>query len=143
MPNPNTYALYAWGNWIQECEIDRRPTWLDPAVLRGDRVLEDPDLTIYDGEPLRVDASISLYLVDGDFVLGRDFTPTDAPWRAYYLRLESDGTFDAALRLATILEEQADLYRDPDPATNPLPIGEIHTTWEDPHGQWDLALLRL
>ena len=32
-----TYALYAWGNFIDEVQLDRDPGWLEPAVLRGER----------------------------------------------------------------------------------------------------------
>ncbi|MEU8263229.1 hypothetical protein AB0C02_21685 [Micromonospora sp. NPDC048999] len=139
------YALYAWGNYLREAELDRLPEWLEPAVLSGERVFVHPHVSMSDEGPLRVDVSRSLFAVEGEFVSGRDLAPAvTGDWRVSYLRLVTDESADDAERMIEDLEEQGwDLDRDDDPDWNPLPIGEIVTGWEDPHGQWDLALIRL
>jgi hypothetical protein len=140
----DTYALYAWGNFIYETELDRGAIWLEPAVLRGERILEDDDLTMNDTGPLPIDVSRSLFETgDEEYVEGRDFRDTGAEWRVGYLRLATDGTLADATRLAEELQENAELGHDPAPSDNPVPVGEVVATWEDPHGQWDMALVRL
>lgn len=137
------YALYAWGNFIDEVGLDRLPEWLDPDVLSGERVVEHPDLTMYESE-LAIDGSRSFYIVENDeYVLGRDLgTPPD-DWRIGYLCVVTDGTIDGAREVAARLEEEADLFRTDAPDKNPIGYGEIVTVWEDDHGQWDMALVRV
>lgn len=137
------YALFAWGNFLDESGLNRVDGWLEPEVLRGERHFANPDLTMYDESELLVDASGTYFAVDGEFVLGRDITAPGEDWRAYYLRLVSDGTLEDTMRLATRLEEESELDRDDEPERNPIPVGEIVAQWEDPHGQWDMALVRL
>jgi hypothetical protein len=141
------FALYAWGNFLYEAELDRLAEWLEPAVLTGERVFLHPDVAMSDEGPLPVDASRSLYAVSGRFVSGRDLAlapPRTDDWRVGYLRLVTDGSVDDAERVLRELERQGcELARDDDPGRNPLPIGEIVTGWEELHGQWDVALVRL
>ncbi|WP_177154306.1 hypothetical protein [Actinosynnema pretiosum] len=35
------------------------------------------------------------------------------------------------------------MFVDESPERNPVGIGEVVTTWEDEHGQWDLAVVRV
>ncbi|PXX71646.1 hypothetical protein DFR70_1011080 [Nocardia tenerifensis] len=139
MAENNTYSLYAWGNFLDETGLDRLDAWLDPDVLSGARLFENPDVTLYE-EQLRIDASSSYYFVGGEYVLGRDLAEPCADWRAAYLCLATDGTLDGALEVVAQFEDEWD--RDDTPTRNPLPAGEVVTVWEDPHGQWDLALVR-
>jgi hypothetical protein len=94
-----TYAVYVWGNYLSESEADRLPAWLEPDVLRGDRVFVHQHVTMTDEDPLRVDGARTVFAVDGEdrYVQGRELG---------------------------------------------VPGGEIVTSWEDPHGQWDMALVR-
>ena len=137
------YALYAWGNFINEVGLDRLPEWLDPDVLSGERAVQHRDLTMYESE-LSIDGSQSFYIVENDeYVLGRDLgTPPD-DWRIGHLCVVTDGTLDGARAVAARLEEEADLYRTDAPDSNPVEYGEIVTFWEDDHGQWDMALVRI
>lgn len=134
------YRLYAWGNFIDETGLDRLDDWIDPEVLSGDRIVENSDVTVYETD-LRIDGSRTYYLVDDEYVVGRDLVTPGDTWRAAYLCLATDGTLDDALRLAAQFED--DLARDDNPSRNPLPIGEVVAVWEDPCGQWDLALVLL
>lgn len=141
-----TYALYAWGNFIQEVGLDRDPGWLDPALLRGERDTLNDNLTILDTGTLRVDGPGTIFEIDGDRVEGRTLAgraPADGAWRVVRIRVATDGTREDALRITTALEEETDVYAHETPGDNPLPFGEIDTIWEDDHGQWDLALVRV
>lgn len=142
MPDPQ-YALYAWGNFLYETAIDRLPEFVDPALLRGERLLHDDRLTVYEA-PLRIDVSRSLFDTSGGYLTGRELAVPPGRWRVGYLRLDTDGTFDDAVRVVEQLEENdVELDRDDRPDRNPLPVGEVVTVWEDLHGQWDLAVVRL
>ncbi|MEV0356487.1 hypothetical protein AB0H71_10535 [Nocardia sp. NPDC050697] len=138
----HTYALYLSGNFLQESELDRLPGLIAPEVLSGERIFHDPDLTIYE-EELRIDGSRSWYAVDGEFVLGRDIANPGAEWRISYLKLVTDGSRDDAEQLAERLTEELEFDHDDAPDGDLLPAGETVGTWEDDHGQWDLALVRL
>jgi hypothetical protein len=46
------FALYAWGSFIHEVGLDRLPGWLDPAVLRGERVFAHDALAMADEGPI-------------------------------------------------------------------------------------------
>jgi len=98
-----TYAAYAWGNFVQEVELDRHPGLLAPAVLAGDRVFADDNLVINDEHPpLRIDVSRSLFETPHGTVEGRDLaTPPPKGWRVSAFRLASDGTLFDAMRAAT------------------------------------------
>ncbi|GAA3214169.1 hypothetical protein ACFO1B_12880 [Dactylosporangium siamense] len=103
-PADATYATFAWGNFIREAELDRLPDWLDPAVLRGDKVLVNMHLGMHDEGPLRIDAAGSLFDVPPAYepVEGRDLPlPPPDGWRVGYIRLASDGTLFDAMRAAT------------------------------------------
>ncbi|MFG1994124.1 hypothetical protein ACGFJ7_29545 [Actinoplanes sp. NPDC048988] len=140
------YALYAWGNFIHETELDRLPVWIDPDVLGGERNVIDENLTILDTGTLLVDGPGTLFEIDGELVEGRDLAGRDlseGKWRVARIRVATDGTREDALRvIGEIEEEYDDLVVDEDPADNPLPTGEAVTVWEDDNGQWDLALVR-
>ncbi|MFK3979618.1 hypothetical protein ACI2K4_04480 [Micromonospora sp. NPDC050397] len=139
-----TYALYAWGNFIHECGIDRIPQWLDPAVLRGERAVVHDSVAMSDEGPLLVDGSRTLFAVDGTWVEGRDLPAEAADWNVGYIRLMTDGSLADAERVIDEMAEQGvDLERLDEPERNPLPFGEVLTIWEDPHGQWDAAIIRL
>ncbi|MET7418977.1 hypothetical protein [Dactylosporangium sp. NPDC005555] len=106
LPEGPTYAVYVWGNFLREAELDRLPEWLDPAALRGDTVLVHQHLAMTDEGPLRVDAAGSLFeLADADaedYVEGRDLPlPPREGWRVAYVRLASDGSLFDAMRAAT------------------------------------------
>ncbi len=137
------YALFAWGNFINETGLDKLPEFADPELLRGERLLDDDRLTVYEA-PLRIDVSRSLFDTPGGYVAGRDLATPPVRWRVGYLRLATDGTLDDAVRVVEQLEENdVELDRDDCPGRNPLPVGEVVTVWEDLHGQWDLAVVRL
>ena len=139
-----TYALYAWGNFIDESGIDRIPEWLDPAVLNGEQAVVHHSVAMTDEGPLLVDGSRTLFVVGPDWVEGRDFPAGAADWNVGYIRLVTDGSVADAERVIDALAEQGvDLDRVDEPERNPLPFGEALTVWEDPHGQWDAALVRL
>ncbi|WP_157978532.1 MULTISPECIES: hypothetical protein [Nocardia] len=143
MTQADRYALYAWGNWFYEVGLDRLDEWLDSDVLNGARTVERDDLTMYESE-LRIDGSKSFYIVENDeYVLGRELGTPPRGWRVGYLNIVTDGTLDNALEVAARLEEEADLDRDDAPGSNPIAYGEVVTVWEDPHGQWDMALVRV
>ncbi|MFC8526500.1 hypothetical protein [Nocardia sp. NPDC057227] len=142
MAQPNTYALYAWGNFIRETELDRLGGWLAPDVLNGTLSFENPFLVFHDDLALRVDASRSWYLVDGDYVLGRDVVSPGDDWRVGYLRLATDGTEEAAMRWIDGIEEDAELDRVDSADGRVGPLGQVVAVWEDPHGQWDLAMVK-
>ncbi|WP_436533873.1 hypothetical protein [Actinoplanes sp. HUAS TT8] len=140
------FALYAWGNFIREAELDRLPAWLDPAVLDGSRQAVDDNLTLIDEGPMPVDGPATFFDVDGRLLTGRDLIGRDltgSAWRVAWIRVATDGTRDDALRITDAMSEAGDVYVDDEPERNPLPLGEIVTVWEDEHGQWDLALVRL
>ncbi|GIE77150.1 hypothetical protein Aph02nite_31000 [Actinoplanes philippinensis] len=141
------YALYAWGNFFNhESGFDRHPGWLDPAVLSGERTVFDENLTILDNGPLPVDGPGTLFEVGDEQVAGRELTGRDlggAGWSVAHIRVATDGTLEDALRITGELEETGEIFADEAPERNPLGFGEIVTTWEDDHGQWDLALIRL
>ncbi|WP_238019977.1 hypothetical protein KZZ52_56980 [Dactylosporangium sp. AC04546] len=61
------------------------------------------------------------------------------------MRIVTDGTREDAERfIAGLQEEDVELDQLDDPDDNPVPDGgEVLAVWEDPHGQWDLALVRL
>ncbi|MFC3963399.1 hypothetical protein [Nocardia jiangsuensis] len=138
----NTYALYASGNFIQETELDRLGEWIAPDVLSGKLIFENPFLVFHDDLALRVDASRSWFVVDGEYVLGRDLSAPGSDWRVGYLQLLSDGTEADALRWIEGIEEGAELDRLDDRVGQDDPLGMVIAVWEDPHGQWDLALVR-
>ncbi|BEL04794.1 hypothetical protein Q0Z83_029850 [Actinoplanes sichuanensis] len=142
------YALYAWGNFFNyETGLDRHAGWLDPAVLSGEReVVTDDLMALTDDEPLRVDGPNTVFEVDGSLVEGRELVGRDldgADWRVSRIRVATDGTRADALRIMAEFEEAGDIDVDEAPERNPVGFGEIVTTWEDEHGQWDLALIRL
>ena len=143
MATQDTYALYVWGNFLREVALDRLDEWLDPTVLSGERIFTHPNLTMYEA-PLRVDASQSLFETADGYAEGRNFIASGEQWRIGYLRLVSDGSLGDAMRLMKEFEDHdVELDRDPEPDRNPVPVGEIVTVWEDPYGQWDLALVKL
>ncbi|WP_405182021.1 hypothetical protein OG225_13595 [Nocardia sp. NBC_01377] len=143
MTQADRYALYAWGNFVREVGLDQLDEWLDSDVLSGERPVRHRDLTMYESE-LSIDGSHSFYIVENDeYVLGRDLGTPPRDWRVGYLKIATDGTLDDALGVAARLEEDADLDRDDAPGSNPIKYGEVVTVWEDPHGQWDMALVRV
>ncbi|MEU8661759.1 hypothetical protein [Actinoplanes philippinensis] len=87
------YALYAWGNFIDEVGLDREAAWLDPAVLGGERQVVDDSLMIGDTDTLLVDGSGSFFEIDGDDenlvtgseIAGRD--RGDSDWRVAFIRV--------------------------------------------------------
>lgn len=145
---PIMYALYAWGNFIDEVELDRIEAWLDPAVLSGERQIVDDSLMIGDTGTLRVDGPGTFFEIDGDEenlvpgseLAGRDLSGSD--WRVATIRVATDGTREDAVRLVAAIEEDGD-YAVDSSGWNPIGIGEIDTVWEDQHGQWTLALIEL
>ncbi|MFF5083658.1 hypothetical protein ACFY36_41970 [Actinoplanes sp. NPDC000266] len=140
------YALYAWGNFINEAELDRLPAWIDPAVLSGERAVVDDNLTIVDDGPLLVDGPGTYYDVDDEWVEGRELAGRDLSgreWRVVRIRVATDGTREDALRITDQMEEEGDIDVEENPTVNPLPVGEVVTVWADEHGQWDLALVKL
>lgn len=137
------YALYAWGNFIDETELDRLPAWLDPAVLSGERAVLDENLSIYDTGALPVDGPGTFFEVDGEWVEGRQLTGHEASWRVVRIRIATDGTLESARKFTDTIEAESDFAVDEDPTENPLPVGDVVTVWEDEHGQWDLALIEL
>ncbi|MFC4070509.1 hypothetical protein [Actinoplanes subglobosus] len=161
------YALYAWGNFFSyESGLDRDAGWLDPELLRGARATVSEHLTIADEGPLRVDGPGTLFeigdsLVEGRDLAGRDLVGRDmvgrdlvgrdlvgrdlsgVDWRVARIRVATDGSRADALRITSEIEEAGDIYVDHSPEGNPIGFGEVVTTWEDEHGQWDLALIRL
>ncbi|MEV0297593.1 hypothetical protein [Nocardia sp. NPDC050710] len=141
-----SYALYAWGNFIDEVGLDRDPGWLDPALLRGERDVVSDFLMIGDTETLRVDGPGTIFEVDGQLVDGRDLVARDlssADWRVEQILVRTNGTREDALRIMAVVEEDGDYAIDDAPDENPIGLGEVVTTWADQHGQWDLALIRL
>lgn len=142
MTQANTYALYAWGNFIQETELDRLGGWIAPDVLSGKLIFENPFLVFHDDLALRVDASRSWYVVDGEYVLGRDLAAPAGDWRVGYLHLVSDGTEADALRWIAEIEAGAELEQLDDRSGHDDPLGDVITAWADPHGQWDLGLVK-
>lgn len=140
------YALYAWGNFIYEVGLDRDAGWLDPALLRGERSILNDNLTIIDEGPLPVDGPGTLFEVGDERIAGRDLAGRDLAgreWRVVRIRVATDGTREDAVRITSEIEDAGDVSVDTDPDRNPVGIGEIVTVWEDEHGQWDLALVRL
>ncbi|WP_433086851.1 hypothetical protein ACQP1P_14300 [Dactylosporangium sp. CA-052675] len=139
------YALYAWGNFLYETGLDRIGDWLAPEVLRGERVLVNDDLCLSDAGPAEVDAAASLFEVgDGAWVLGRDLArPAPDGWRVVRMRLVTDNTVAGAEELVARLDEEGTELGPADLEDNPLPFGTLVAAWEDPNGQWDLALVRL
>ncbi|MTE12797.1 hypothetical protein [Nocardia aurantiaca] len=140
-----TYALYAWGNFIDEVGLDRDPGWLDAALLRGERDVVSEELMIGDTETLRVDGPGTIFTVDGQRVEGRDLVGRDlgdARWQVAQILVATDGTHEDALRVMAVVEEDGDYATDTAPQHNPVGVGEVVTLWSDEHGQWDLALVR-
>ncbi|WP_157239118.1 hypothetical protein [Catenuloplanes japonicus] len=140
------HALYAWGNFIREVGLDRDPGWLDPALLAGDRSTLNESLTIVDDGPLVIDGPHTIFDVDGERVegrtlIGRDLTGAD--WRVVYIRVATDGTRKHARRIMAEVEEAGDIDTEKNPTRNWVGIGKIVTAWEDSHGQWDFALLKV
>ncbi|GHJ16108.1 hypothetical protein TPA0908_41030 [Micromonospora sp. AKA38] len=147
---PRMYALYAWGNFISEVGLDRRPAWLDPAVLRGEQQVIDESLMIGDTDTLLVDGPGTLFEIDGDDenlvpgseLIGRDLSGVE--WRVSRIRAATDGTREDALRIVAVIEEDGDYYEEDERHEyNSVPVGEVVTLWEDGHGQWTLALVEL
>ncbi|MGW5751516.1 hypothetical protein [Nocardia rhamnosiphila] len=141
-----SYALYAWGNFIDEVGLDRDPGWLAPALLRGERDVVSDFLMIGDTDTLRVNGPGTIFEVDGELVDGRDLMgcdPSSADWRVKRILVRTDGTREDALRIMAVVEEDGDYASDDGPEENPVGIGVVVTTWADQHGQWDLALVRL
>lgn len=140
------YALYAWGEFIDEVGLDRVPAWLDPAVLRGDQQIVDDTLMIGDTETLLVDGPGTFFDIDGALVPGSELAGrdlSDGEWRVARIRVATDGTREDALRIVAAIEEDGDYVTDTDPEDNPCPIGTIDTVWDDDHGQWTLALVEI
>ncbi|MEV6350865.1 hypothetical protein [Actinoplanes sp. NPDC051851] len=140
------YALYAWGNFIDEVHLDELPDWLDPAVLRGERTDLGDSLTILDTGNLQVDGPGTWFRVDDELVLGRDLLGRDlsgADWHVAHIRVKTDGTMEDALRIVATIEEENDFDLEEDGWADLLPEGECVRGWEDAHGQWDLALVKL
>ncbi|MEU7870773.1 hypothetical protein [Dactylosporangium sp. NPDC049140] len=138
------YALYAWGNFIHEAGLDRLEAWLDPQVLRGERAFVHDDVCLSDEGPAEIDASTSLFEAGGARVLGRDLElPPPGGWRVVRMRLVTDDTVAGAEKLVARLDEEGTELDPVDPDAGALPSGEVVAAWEDPHGQWDLALVRL
>lgn len=144
------YALYAWGNFISEVGLDRRPAWLDPAVLSGERQVVDDGLMIGDTDTLLVDGSGTFFEIDGDDanlvpgseLIGRDLS--GVKWRVTRIRAATDGTREDALRIVAAIEEDGDFSEEEERYEyNSVPVGEIVTLWEDDHGQWTMALVKL
>ncbi|WFE65008.1 hypothetical protein [Micromonospora sp. WMMD714] len=143
------YALYAWGNFIGEVGLDRRPAWLDPTVLRGERQVVDESLMIGDTDTLLVDGAGTLFeidddknLVPGSALIGRDLS--GVTWRVSRIRVATDGTREDALRIVAAIEEDSDFYEEHERHEyNSVPVGEVVTLWEDDHGQWTMALVEL
>ncbi|UWP86419.1 hypothetical protein [Dactylosporangium fulvum] len=97
-----------------------------------------------DEGPLLVDGSRTLFAVGPDWVEGRDFPAGTADWNVGHIRLVTDGSLADAERVIDELAEQGvELDRLDEPERNPLPFGEVLTVWEDLHGQWDAAIIRL
>jgi hypothetical protein len=140
------YALYAWGNFIYETGLDRHAGWLHPALLRGERGVLNDHLTIIDEGPLPVDGPGTIFEVGDERIEGREVAKRDLAGhdrRVARIRVATDGTRADALRITSEIEDAGDFYVDDEPAENPVGIGAIVTVWEDNHGQWDLALVRL
>ncbi|RMI31379.1 hypothetical protein [Nocardia stercoris] len=140
-----TYALYAWGNFLDEVGSDRDPGWLDDALLRGERDVVSEELMIGDTETLRVDGPGTIFTVDGERINGRDLVGRDlssADWQVARISVATDGTREDALRFLATLEEDGEYTTDTAPQHNPVGVGEIVTVWSDEHGQWELALVR-
>ncbi|GAB2932327.1 hypothetical protein GCM10027280_19970 [Micromonospora polyrhachis] len=115
-------------------------------LLRGERSVLNDHLTIVDDGPLPVDGPNTLFEVGDERVAGRELAGRDlngVEWRVERIRVATDGTREDALRITTEIEDAGDIYVDKEPDDNPIGIGEIVTVWEDEHGQWDLALVRL
>ncbi|MBB4961785.1 hypothetical protein [Micromonospora polyrhachis] len=132
--------------WRRRYSLDRDAGWLDPMLLRGERSVLNDHLTIVDDGPLPVDGPNTLFEVGDERVAGRELAGRDlngVEWRVERIRVATDGTREDALRITTEIEDAGDIYVDKEPDDNPIGIGEIVTVWEDEHGQWDLALVRL
>ncbi|MGV9408574.1 hypothetical protein ACWDOP_01565 [Nocardia sp. NPDC003693] len=141
-----SYALFAWGNFIYEVGLDRDPGWLDPALLRGELDVVSDDLMIGDTDTLRVDGAGTRFEVGGEAAEGRELVGRDLggiDWRVQRILVRTDGSREDALRIVAEIEEDGDYDVDDAPERNPIGVGEVVTTWEDQHGQWDLALVRL
>ncbi|MCO8273765.1 hypothetical protein M1L60_24515 [Actinoplanes sp. TRM 88003] len=136
-----TYGLYVWGNYLYESETDRLPEWLDPAVLSGERVFVHQFVTMTDEEPLRVDAAGTIFAVDGGnrYVDGRDLGDPGDDWKVAYIKVATDGSREDAQRFVDELLELVEM----DNTDGRMPRGgETVDHWEDPHGQWDMALVK-
>jgi hypothetical protein len=137
--------MYVWGNYLHETGSDRLPAWLEPEALSGGRVFVHQSVTMTDEEPLRVDASRTIFAVGGDerYLPGRDLGDPDGDWRVAYIRVATDGTREGAAEFVGELLELIEMDEMPEHAGRQMPFGaEIVTSWEDPHGQWDMVLVR-
>ncbi|MEU0538561.1 hypothetical protein ABZ319_01735 [Nocardia sp. NPDC005978] len=141
-----TYALYAWGSFIDEVGLNRDPGWLDAALLRGERDVVSTDLMIGDTETLRVDGPGTIFDVDGRRLRGHDLVGRDltaANWQVAHILVATDGTREHALTFMAEVEEDGEYEIDDEPQDNPVGVGEVVKLWSDQHGQWDLALVRM
>lgn len=144
------YALYAWGNFIYEVGLDKRQAWLDPAVLGGEQQVVDEGLMIGDTDTLLVDGPGTFFQLDDDednLVPGRELVGRDlsgVEWRVTRIKVATDGTREDALRIVAEIEEEGDYYVEEERHDyDSVPVGEIETLWEDDHGQWTIALVKL
>jgi hypothetical protein len=140
-----SYSLYAWGNHLSESEADRLPAWLKPDVLSGDRVFVHPYVTMTDEDPLRVDAGRTVFALGGEdrYVRGHELADTGEAWRVAYVRVATDGTRTGAEKFVEELLELVEMDELSAGDGRRMPFGgEIVTSWEDLHGQWDMALVR-
>jgi hypothetical protein len=137
--------MYVWGNYLHETGSDRIAAWLEPDALSGDRVFVHQVVTMTDEDPLRVDAARTIFALGDDerYVQGRDLGDPDGDWRVAYVRVATDGTRAGAAEFVEELLGLIEMDEMPGHAGRQMPFGgEIVTSWEDPHGQWDMALVR-
>lgn len=79
--------------------------------------------------------------VEGRAPVGRDLAGVE--WRVVPIRVAPDGSLADARRFGEEFVDAGDVFVDESPERNPVGIGEVVTTWEDEHRQWDLTLVRV